>query len=83
MGRRPTAELTPQRVILGLSGDPAHSQSVTWRTDKFAETPQVQFALASANPDFMQNATIASAKSESLDIGNGKSCLSIGLILKV
>ena len=72
-GVAPTAEFTPQRVILGFTGDPAHTQAVTWRSDKLAETPQVQFALASANPDFIKNTTTVSATSQSLEIGNGKS----------
>ena len=71
-GTGPTAEFAPQRVILGWTGDPAHSQAVTWRTDKRAETPQVQFAPASANPEFIRDAATAAAKSASLDIGDGK-----------
>jgi hypothetical protein len=71
-GTAPAAEFTPQRVILGWTGDPAHTQAVTWRTDKRAETPQVQLAPASANPDFVSDAITVPAKSGSLDIGNGK-----------
>ena len=70
-GAAPTAEYTPQRVMLGWIGDPARSQAVTWRTAKAAETPQVQFALASANPDFIKSATTVQGKSGSLDTGNG------------
>src|SRR3974390_935003 len=69
-GTGPTAEFAPQRVILGWTGDPAHTQAVTWRTDKRAETPQVQFAPASANPEFISDAATATAKSASLDIGD-------------
>jgi 3',5'-cyclic AMP phosphodiesterase CpdA len=71
-GTAPTAEFTPQRVILGWTGDPAHTQAVTWRTDKRAETPQVQLAPASANPEFIKDAVAVPAKSGSLDIGNGR-----------
>jgi hypothetical protein len=71
-GTGPTAEFAPQRVILGWTGDPAHSQAVTWRTDKRAQTPQVQFTPASANPEFISDATTAPAKSATLDIGDGK-----------
>ncbi len=71
-GAAPAAEFTPQRVILGWTGDPAHTQAITWRTEKPAETPQVQFAVASANPDFVKSAVSAPAKSGSLEIGNGK-----------
>jgi len=71
-GVAPAAQFTPQRVILGWTGDPAHTQAVTWRTDKTAETPQVQVALASANPEFVSSATAVQAKSATLDTGNGK-----------
>ena len=71
-GTAPTAESTPQRVILGWTGDPARSQTVTWRTDKRVETPQVQLAPASANPEFIKDAATVPAKAGSLDIGNGK-----------
>src|ERR1035441_2506807 len=36
-GDAPSAEFAPQRVILGWTGDPAHTQAVTWRTAKLAE----------------------------------------------
>ena len=47
-GVAPSAEFAPQRVMLGWTGDPAHTQAVTWRTAKPAATPQVQFAPSSA-----------------------------------
>ena len=72
-GAPPATEFAPQRVMLGWTGDPAHTQAVTWRTDKPADTPQVQFALASANPEFVSSAVTLPAKPASLDIGNGKS----------
>ncbi|MDR3701453.1 MAG: metallophosphoesterase family protein [Candidatus Sulfopaludibacter sp.] len=71
-GAAPTAEFAPQRVILGWTGDPAHTQAITWRTDKRAETPQVQFAPASANPDFVSGAATVPAKAGSLDVGEGR-----------
>jgi 3',5'-cyclic AMP phosphodiesterase CpdA len=71
-GTAPAAEFAPQRVILGWIGDPAHTQAVTWRTDKLSATPQVQFVLASANPDFINSAATATAKAAALDVGNGK-----------
>jgi 3',5'-cyclic AMP phosphodiesterase CpdA len=58
--------------MLGWVGDPAHTQAVTWRTEKRAETPQVQFAPASANPEFITGAVTVPASSASLDIGSGK-----------
>ena len=35
-------------------------------------TPQVQFVLASANPDFVNSAATATAKAAALDVGNDK-----------
>ena len=72
-GVAPTAEFAPQRVMLGWTGDPAHTQAVTWRTDKAAGTPQVQVAAASANPEFTSGAATVAAKSSSLEIEKGKS----------
>ncbi len=71
-GSAPSAEFTPQRVILGWTGDPAHTQAVTWRTAKPAGTPQVQVAPSSANPEFVGSAVTTAAKSGSLEIGNGQ-----------
>lgn len=71
-GTAPAADFTPQRVILGWTGEPAHTQSVTWRTDQPADTPQVQIAVASANPEFVNSAATVPAKAGSLDIGNGR-----------
>ena len=71
-GTGPSAEFAPQRVMLGWTGDPARTQAVTWRTEKPAETPQAQFTLASANPEFINDAATAPAKSGTLDIGEGR-----------
>ena len=71
-GTAPAPEFVPERVMLGWVGDPAHTQAITWRTEKLAETPQIEFTLASADPSFIKGATSVSAKSGSLDIGNGK-----------
>ncbi len=71
-GAAPVPEFVPERVMLGWVGDPAHTQAITWRTEKLADTPQIEFALASANPDFIKSAASVPAKSGSLDTGNGK-----------
>jgi predicted phosphodiesterase len=71
-GTAPAPEFAPQRILLGWTADPAHTQAITWRTAKLAETPQVQFAVASANPDFIAAAVTVAATSGSLDIGMGK-----------
>ena len=43
---------TPDRIILTYSGDPATTQSVTWRTDSAASAPQVEFAPTTATGSF-------------------------------
>lgn len=42
----------PDRVILTWAGDPATSQSVTWRTDVTVKMPAGQIALSEAGPGF-------------------------------
>ncbi len=37
----------PQRIILTLTADPAHSMAVTWRSAQAEATPAVQVAVAS------------------------------------
>src|SRR5208283_4483949 len=69
----PVPEFAPQRVILGWIGDPSRSQAVTWRTEKAAGTPQVQFARGSPDPAFAAEAKNVAAQTSILDIGNGKS----------
>lgn len=71
-GTAPAPEFAPERVMLGWIGDPAHTQAITWRTEKLAQTPQIEFALASADPSFIKSAASVPAKSGSLDLGNGK-----------
>jgi len=72
-GTAPPAAYAPHRVILGWTGDPAHTQAVTWRTETAAATPQVQVALASADPAFIDHATTTPATASTLDTGNGQS----------
>lgn len=71
-GASPAAEFAPQRTILGWTGDPAHTIAVTWRTEKPTETPQVQFALSSANPEFVNSSATLPATAASLDTSTGK-----------
>ena len=42
----------PDRVALSMYGDPATSQSVSWRTDMTVASAQAQLALAAEGPDF-------------------------------
>ena len=47
----------PDRVMLTYEGNPADSQSVTWRTDATVKTAQAQIAKAGEGPDFKSAAT--------------------------
>lgn len=42
----------PDRIILTWQGDPAHSQSVSWRTDTSVAAPRAQIAPAEGGPKF-------------------------------
>ncbi len=60
---------TPDRIILTWSGDPATTQSVSWRTDASITEAWAELALASPDPDFVNyvdtiNATSTILKSD-------------------
>jgi hypothetical protein len=57
----------PDRVILTWAGDPATTQSITWRTDTTVTTARAQFALASPGPGFGNDAKTIVALSNTLD----------------
>jgi hypothetical protein len=57
----------PDRVILTWSGDPATTQSVTWRTDTTVARAVAQYALASPGPGFGHEAQTMDATSATLD----------------
>ena len=61
----------PQRVLLGMTADPAHSQSVTWRSQAVVATPQAQWAAWSADPGFPSTATTVKAESAEYTTGDG------------
>ena len=44
----------PDRIVLTWAGDPATSQSVTWRTAVGVAGPVVQYAVATRGPQFMR-----------------------------
>ena len=66
-------ELVPERIILSLTADPAHSQAVTWRTEKALGAAQAQVAPASANPDFTRAAATVPAAAAKIEIDSSKS----------
>ena len=68
---RPTA--MPDRMVLTWSGDPATTQSVTWRTDTTVTSPMAQIAVAEDGPGFTSSAKKVDATTETLDTGLGAS----------
>jgi hypothetical protein len=57
----------PDRIVLTWSGDPATTQSVTWRTDTTVTSAAAQVALASPGPGFGAGAATVRAITERLD----------------
>ncbi|QMW03928.1 purple acid phosphatase family protein [Spirosoma foliorum] len=66
------ATVYPDRLILGWQGDPATSQSVNWRTDSTITNAMGAISEADPSPDFVKNATIVPATSETVVL-DGKS----------
>ncbi len=64
--------LIPERVILSLTADPAHAQSVTWRTSKTLTSVKAQIAPASANPNFEKAAATVAAAAATAELGGDK-----------
>ncbi len=46
----------PDRIVLTFTGDPAHTQAVTWRTDASVEQAFAEIAVAEAGPGFKDKA---------------------------
>ncbi len=65
-------ELVPERIILSLTADPAHSLAVTWRTEKVLDAAQAQIAHASANPNFDKAAVTVTATPTKAEVASGK-----------
>ena len=58
-GELPAAGI--DRILLTWAGDPATSQSITWRTGEPSTNPLVEVAVSSANPKFGTNAVTVAA----------------------
>ena len=56
----------PDRIIMGLKGDPACSRAVNWRTDESNKKAVAEIHEANPSPDFEKNARRVEAKSQSL-----------------
>jgi 3',5'-cyclic AMP phosphodiesterase CpdA len=62
----------PERIILTLTADPAHSVAVTWRTAEALSDAKVEIAPDSANPkDLRSNAREITALSRNIETGDG------------
>ena len=54
------------RIILNLSETPLEGIGVNWRTDTSRHVSQLEFAIATAGPEFRENTTLIQAKTETL-----------------
>ena len=69
----PPPGAVPSRIILTWTGDPATTQAVTWRTEVFRQSPQVQVAKLDASPDFEKTATAVPGTGATEELGTGHS----------
>lgn len=60
-------QVQPDRIALTFSGDPATTQSVTWRTDYTIDEAYAEVAIATGAPKFWRNAQRYTAKTERMD----------------
>lgn len=58
----------PDRVILNLTEKPETAIAVNWRTDTTVLTGTIEWAIATAGPEFQNNASKQSAQRESLKV---------------
>ncbi len=58
----------PQRIVLGLDGDPARSQVVTWRTAGRVERAVAEVAVCTAGPELAAQARTVAATTTPLDV---------------
>jgi 3',5'-cyclic AMP phosphodiesterase CpdA len=54
----------PSRIVLTLSGDPARTEAVTWRTDTLVSAPQAQIAPVTGRPEVVESARTIAAKGQ-------------------
>jgi predicted phosphodiesterase len=66
------ADGAPSRIILTWSGDPATTQSVTWRTEAVVPSARAQLAKFTADPGFEAAASTVKASAVTDDLGNGR-----------
>jgi hypothetical protein len=61
---------SPDRVILNLTETPETSIAVNWRTDTTVSTGTVEWAIATAGPEFVDNKKIINASLETLVVNS-------------
>jgi acid phosphatase type 7 len=66
-----TSGLTPQRIVLNLTAEPATSMAVTWRTDAVVPDPIVQVAEAGDWIDFQKSAVAVTPVSAKVSVDSG------------
>ncbi len=66
------AAATPDHITLTWSGDPAVTQTITWRTGAATVNGQVQYAEAAYSPQFPQSAVTVTAGVEGLSTNLGE-----------
>ena len=64
----------PDRIILTWSGDPATSQSVTWRTDATVGKAFAEIAPVTAGPHFYKESVRTTAETTRLRLHRGQAC---------
>jgi hypothetical protein len=63
----------PRRIVLGWTGDPAHTMSVTWRTKGPSPAAKGQVATFKADPAELKPLSEPAATYSQADLGGGKS----------
>jgi len=58
----------PERIILTWTGDPATSQSVTWRSEEVPDRAVAEIVTVDASPAFAENARQLTATSQSVTV---------------
>lgn len=64
----PFPSTIPDHIILTWSGDPAHTLSVTWRTDTSVKEARAEIAEADASPNFTFSAIKIPATTETFSV---------------
>jgi acid phosphatase type 7 len=66
-----SSDVTPQRIVLNLTAEPATSMAVTWRTNANVPDPVVEVAEAGDWVDFQKNAVVVKPVSAEIPVDSG------------